>query len=149
MTVRTKQAGSTAMVLLLLVLLAAGTAIGCGESDEEKAQNDVCDARADIQKRVNNLANLDLSTATVEGVQDDLQGMQDDLNKIADAQGDLSDERRQQVESANREFKSQLDSIAQGLTSNLSLSGAEEKLRSAAQQLADSYRQTFAQIDCS
>jgi hypothetical protein len=146
MTVQTKRACSTAMVLLLL---AAGTAIGCGESDEEKAQNDVCDARADIQKRVNSLANLDLSTATVEGVQDDVQGIQDDLNKIADAQGDLSDERRQEVESANKQFKAELNSIAEGLTSNLSLSGAEEKLRSAAQQLADSYQQTFAKIDCS
>jgi hypothetical protein len=32
---------------MALLVLAAGTAIGCGESDEEKAQNEVCDARAD------------------------------------------------------------------------------------------------------
>jgi hypothetical protein len=145
MTGHTQRACSTVMVLLLL---AAGTAIGCGESDEEKAQDEVCDARDDIQKRVNNLANLNLSTATVEGVQDEVNGIQDDLNKISDAQGDLSDERRQQVESANEEFTSQLDSIASDLGTNLSLSGAETKLRNATQQLADSYRQTFARIDC-
>jgi hypothetical protein len=146
MTGHTQRACSTVMVLLLL---AAGTAIGCGESDEEKAQNEVCDARDDIQKQVNELSKLTVSTATVEGVQNNLNAIQDDLNKISDAQGDLSDERRQQVESANEEFKSQLNSITEGLTSNLSLSGAEQKLRSATQQLASSYRQTFAKIDCS
>jgi archaellum component FlaC len=146
MTGQAERMGSIAMVLLLLVV--AGTAVGCGESDEEKAQNDVCDARADLRKRVDNLAGLTLSTATVDGVQEELNGIQDDLNRIADAQGDLSEERRQEVESANNQFTSELESIASGLTSNLSLSGAGEKLRNATQQLADSYRQTFAQVDC-
>jgi hypothetical protein len=145
MTGQAERARSIAVVLLLLV---GGTAIGCGESDEEKAQNDVCDARADIQKRVNNLSSLTVSTATVESVQDDVQGIQDDLKKISDAQGDLNEERRQGVESANKEFTSQLDAIASDLGSNLSLGGAEAKLRSAAEQLASSYRQTFAKVDC-
>jgi hypothetical protein len=146
MTGRAQRVGSIAGVLLLLVV--AGTTVGCGESDEEKAQNEVCDARDDIGKQVNELADLTLSTATVEGVQGNLNAIQDDLNKIADAQGNLNDQRRQEVESANEEFKSELESIAGGLTSDLSLSGAEQKLRNAAQQLVSSYKQTFAQIDC-
>jgi chromosome segregation ATPase len=145
MTGQGRRLGPIAVVLLLLV---AGLAVGCGESDEEKAQNDVCDARADLQKQVNELAGLTLSTATVEGVQNNLNAIQDDLKKITDAQGDLNDERRQEVESANKEFTSELESIASGLGSNLSLSGAGEKLRMAAQQLADSYKQTFAKVDC-
>jgi chromosome segregation ATPase len=135
-------------IVVVLLLLAAGTTVGCGESDEEKAQNDVCDARADLQKRVNNLAGLTLSTATVEGVQDDLNGIEDDLNKIKDAQGELNEERKQEVESATNEFTSQIEAIANDLTGNLSLGGAEAKLRSAAQQLANSYRQTLAKVDC-
>lgn len=145
MTGRAERLGSIAMVLLLL---AAGTAVGCGESDEEKAQNDVCDARDDLQKQVNELSNLTLSMATVEGVQSNLNAIQDDLNKITDAQGNLNDQRKQEVESANKQFTSELESIGSGLTSNLSLSGAEQKLRTAAQQLANSYEQTFAQVDC-
>jgi chromosome segregation ATPase len=137
--------GSIATVVLLVL---AGIAIGCGESDEEKAQNDVCDARADIEKQVNELSNLTASTATVEGVQDDLNAILDDLKTISDAQGQLSDERRQEVESATQEFTSQLDAITSDLGSNLSISGAEAKLRNAAQQLASSYKQTFARIDC-
>jgi TATA-box binding protein (TBP) (component of TFIID and TFIIIB) len=136
-------------IAVVVLLLAAGTAVGCGESDEEKAQNDVCDARDDIQKQVNELSNLTLSTATVEGVQENLNAIQDDLKKVGDAEGNLNDERKQQVESANKQFKSELDSIASGLTSDLSLSGAEQKLRTATQQLASSYRQTFAKVDCS
>ena len=132
-----------------LLLLVAASAVGCGESDEEKAQNDVCDARDDIQKQVNELSNLTVSTATADGVQKNLNAIQDDLNKITDAQGNLNDERKQEVESANKQFTSQLDSVANGLTSNLSLSGAEQKLKSAAQQLSSSYKQTFATIDCS
>ena len=135
-------------IVVVLLLLAAGTAVGCGESDEEKAQNDVCDARADLQMRVNNLAGLTLSTATVEGVQDDLNGIEDDLNKIKDAQGELNEERKQEVESATKEFTSQIEAIANGLTSNLSLGEAEAELRNAAQQLASSYRQTLAKVDC-
>jgi hypothetical protein len=136
-------------IAVVVLLLAACTAVGCGESDEEKAQNDVCDARDDIQKQVNELSNLTLSTATVEGVQENLNAIQDDLKKVGDAEGNLNDERKQQVESANKQFKSELDSIASGLTSDLSLSGAEQKLRTATQQLASSYRQTFAKVDCS
>jgi valyl-tRNA synthetase len=137
-----------AAIAVALLLLLGGTAIGCGDSDEEKAQNQVCDARADLQKRVNNLASLTISTATVEGVQNDVKGIQDDLDKIADAQSDLSDERRQEVQSANKKFSSQIDSIVHDLGSNLSLSGAESKLRKAAKQLAASYKQTFAKVDC-
>jgi Asp-tRNA(Asn)/Glu-tRNA(Gln) amidotransferase C subunit len=145
MTGQSKRVGSIAVALLLM---AAAAAIGCGESDEEKAQNQVCDARADIEKRVNSLADLTLSTATVGRMQDDLEGIQDDVEKIADAQADLSDERRQEVESANKEFSAHVESIASDLRRDLSLSGAEAKLRNAAQQLAASYRQTFKKVDC-
>jgi Tfp pilus assembly protein PilP len=134
--------------VVLLLLLVAVAAAGCGESDEEKAQNQVCDARDDIKTQIDELSNLTLSTATVDGVEKSLDAIQDDLQSIADAQGDLNDERKQQVESANKQFTSQLESIANGLTSNLSLSGAEQKLKDATQQLASSYKETFAKVDC-
>lgn len=134
--------------VVLLLLLVAVAAAGCGESDEEKAQNQVCDARDDIKTQIDELSNLTLSTATVDGVEKSLDAIQDDLQSIADAQGDLNDERKQQVESANKQFTSQLESIANGLTSNLSLSGAEQKLKDATQQLASSYKETFAEVDC-
>jgi hypothetical protein len=134
--------------LVLALVLAALAAAGCGESDEEKAQNQVCDARDDIQTQVDDLSNLTVSTATVDGIEENLTAIRDDLQDIADAQGDLNEERKQQVQAANQEFTSQLDSISSGLTSDLSLSGAEAKLKDATQQLASSYQETFATIDC-
>ena len=135
-------------LLVAGLLLIAGAAVGCGESDEEKAQTQVCDARADLKKQVDDLAGLTVGTATVDGVKEDLNAIEEDLNQIKDAQGDLNEERKQEVESATQEFTSEVEAVANGLTSDLSLSGAQAKLETAGKQLASSYQQTFAQIDC-
>ena len=51
--------GARCLALLVAgLLLIAGAAVGCGESDEEKAQTQVCDARADLKKQVDDLAGL-------------------------------------------------------------------------------------------
>ena len=141
--------GARCLALLVAgLLLIAGAAVGCGESDEEKAQTQVCDARADLKKQVDDLAGLTAGTATVDGVEEDLNAIEEDLNQIKDAQGDLNEERKQEVESATQEFTSEVEAVANGLTSDLSLSGAQAKLETAGKQLASSYQQTFAQIDC-
>ena len=143
-----RRGGRCLGLLVAGLLLIAGAAVGCGESDEEKAQTQVCDARADLKKQVDDLAGLTVGTATVDGVKEDLNAVEEDLNQIKDAQGDLSEERKQEVESATKEFTSEVETVANGLTSDLSLSGAQAKLETAGKQLASSYQQTFAQIDC-
>jgi hypothetical protein len=130
---------------LILIAAAAG---GCGESDEEKAQTQVCDARADLKTEIDDLAALTPAPATADGVEENLNAIQDDLNQIKDAQGDLNEERKQEVESATQDFSSEVEAVADDLTSDLSLSGAKAKLETAGKQLASSYQQTFAQIDC-
>jgi hypothetical protein len=135
---------SLVIVALLGILLGA-----CGESDEEQAQDAVCDSRASIQKQVDELSGLTLETATAASVGDSLNAIRDDLEQIAEAQGDLNNERKQQVESANSEFTSQLQSIAKDLSSSVSVSGAKEQFQAAVKQLADAYRQSFAGVDCS
>jgi hypothetical protein len=132
---------------VIIALVVATGLGGCGESDADKAQNDVCDARADIQKQVDELSDLSLETATLEGVQRNLTAIRDDVRQIGDAQGDLSDERRQQVESATKEFTSQLESIAGDIGRSLSVADARAELESAFDQLASAYEQTFAEID--
>ena len=135
-------------LLVAGLLLIAATAVGCGESDAEKAQTKVCDARADVKKQVDKLAALTPTTATADGVDKILNAIKNDLKEIKDAQGDLSDDRKQEVESATQEFASEGESIASGLQSDLSISGAEDKLQAAGQQLASSYQKAFAQVDC-
>ena len=135
-------------LLVAVLLLIGATAVGCGESDAEKAQTQVCDARADLKTQIDDLAALTPATATADGVEENLNAIEDDLNQIKDAQGDLNEERKQEVESATQEFTSEVEAVANDLTSDLSLSGAEAKLETAGKQLASSYQQTFAQIDC-
>jgi t-SNARE complex subunit (syntaxin) len=84
-----------------------------------------------------------------EQAQDAVNAIRDDLEQIAEAQGDLNDERKQELESANKEFKSQFQSIAKELSTSLSVSGAKEQFQAAVKQLADAYRQSFAGVDCS
>jgi uncharacterized phage infection (PIP) family protein YhgE len=136
-------------ILISLLAVAALAFAGCGESKEDKAKKQVCSARSDIQKQVNELSNLTAATATTEGVKDSLSSIQSDLNKIADAQSDLNAERKQQVQAANDKFVSEFKSITSQIGQNLSIGNAEAKLQAAAQQLAAAYKSTFAAIDCS
>ena len=134
--------------LLVASLLVAATAAGCGESAADKAQTQVCDASADLNKQVDKLASLTPTTATADAVSGALNAIKKDLKQISDAQGDLNDERKQDVESANQEFSAQLKAVAGDLGSSLSASGAKAELESAGKELKSSYQQTFASIDC-
>lgn len=137
-------------VAVLLLALMAGLGLGaCGESKQDKAKSTVCDARAGISKQVDQLKGLTLSTVTVDGVQSSLKAISSDLSKIKDAQGDLSGDRRQQVQDATTTFTSQLQSIAGSIGKSTSLSDAKAQLTSALQQLGTAYQQSFARVDCS
>jgi Tfp pilus assembly protein PilP len=97
---------------LLLALLAALALGACGESKQDKAKSTVCDARANISKEVDQLKGLTASTVTIDGVQKSLKAITSDLSKIKDAQGDLSGDRRQQVQDATKTFTAQVQRIA-------------------------------------
>jgi hypothetical protein len=139
-----RPARAIAAVLFAAVVLAA-----CGESDEEKAQNTVCDARADIQEQVDELAGLTITSASIDQVTNGLDAIRDDLQEIADAQGDLSGDRRAEVEQAGQEFGSQLRSTAGDLVSGAtSGEDASAQVKSALQDLAASFRQAYEPVDC-
>ena len=122
---------------------------GCGGDDKaDQAKTSVCDARADISKQLDTLKGLTLSTATTSQIQDGLKAIDADLKEIKDARGDLSDERRKQVDDANQAFESQVKSIAGSLGSTTSLSDAGAQLSQAFDELGTAYQQTFAKIDC-
>ena len=137
---------------LVLVLLAGALMLAlaaCGQSDEEKAKSNVCDARADIQKQVDELKSLTLGTATLDKIRSSLTAIQDDVKKIADAQGNLSESDREKVEKANAAFKSKLQGLAGEVGRSLSLENAAGQLKSAFADLATTYQQAFAPVDCS
>jgi hypothetical protein len=122
--------------------------VGCGESAAAKAQTQVCDARADLKKQVDTLAALTPATATRDAVSGALDAMKNDLKQISGAQGDLNDERKQDVESANQEFSAQVKAVAADVGSSVSLSEAKASVQSAGKDLASAYQQSFASIQC-
>lgn len=134
---------------LISVAVAGLIPLACGESDEDKAKSQVCDARAGIEKQVDTLTGLTITTASVDQIQQSLKAIGDDLKDIADAQGDLSSDRKQQVETATQEFGSQLTTIGQQVLSGLSGGDAKAQAESALADLAASYKQALAPIDCS
>lgn len=134
---------TVAIALLTALVLAA-----CGESKEDKAREQVCDARADIDRQVQGLRQLTPSTVTADAVRQSVEAIRGDLGKIRDAQGDLSEERRQEVQDANDAFAAEVSGVASTVLRSTSVEEARSQLRAAADQLAESYRTTLAQVDC-
>jgi hypothetical protein len=137
------------LIAVVAALLGLGALPACGESEEEKAQNAVCDARADIERRVNELADLTITTASIEQVTNNLEGIRDDLETIAAEQGDLEPERRQEVEEAGNRFRSQLETAARDFVSG-ETSGEDAAARAGAalDQLAGAFREAYEPVDC-
>ena len=122
---------------------------GCGTSKEDEANNQVCDARADIQQQVDSLKQMSASTVTLDSVKNSVQAIGNDLKKIADAQGDLSQERRSQLQEANKAFATDLKDIGSTVLRSTSLEEAKTQLQQAVTKLSDTYSSTLAKVDCS
>jgi septal ring factor EnvC (AmiA/AmiB activator) len=137
----------------ILVVAAAGALAlsGCGgggSSKQDDAKSQVCDARADIAKQVDTLKGISVSTATLDQIQTSLKAIDNDLKQIASARNDLSGDSKSQLEQANKDFVSQINSIASSLAKSTSLSEAQSQAKTALAQLADAYQQTFAKFSC-
>ena len=140
------RAACSALTVVVMVALALGA---CGESDEDKAQNTVCDASDDIAKQVSELKGLTPATVTTDAVKQNLSAIETDLKDIADAQSDLSSDRRSEAEAATKAFTSSVKGIASQLGSSLSASDAKARVVTGLQQLEASYKKAFAPLDCS
>lgn len=136
---------ASAIALLCSVLAIAG----CGQSSQEKAKAQVCEARADVSKQITTLSTLTLSTSSVSQAKTGVEAIAADLKKIKGAQANLDPARKAQVEAATHTFETQLTAIVNSLTSTLSLSNAASQVQSAVTQLTTSYKQTLAPISCS
>jgi DNA repair exonuclease SbcCD ATPase subunit len=128
---------------------AAALLVACGESDEEKAQDRVCDARADIEQRLDDLAELTPTTVSVERVTNNLEAIRDDLEKIAAEREELAPEQRRAVEEAGDRFRSQLETTARDFVSGAT-TGEEARagVKSALEDLATSFREAYGPVDC-
>src|SRR4051794_1621193 len=136
----------SATVVALVVL--CGLMVGCGKSSQDKAQDQVCDARADISKQVDALSSLTPANVTTDGVKKNLNAISSDIQEIGKAQGDLSEERRKQAKDANQAFLTQIQTIFADLGSSTSANSAKQQVSEALAQLKGAYQQTYGKLDC-
>jgi major membrane immunogen (membrane-anchored lipoprotein) len=131
------------------LLASAVLLVACGESDEEKAQNRVCESRADIEKHVDDLADLTITTASIEQVTNHLKAIRDDLEKIAAEREDLAPDQRREVEQAAKRFSSELQATAGEVVSGAT-SGEEAgaRLGAALDDLAKEFRDAYGAVEC-
>lgn len=130
-----------------LAVVLAVSACG-GDSAEERAQKKVCSARADIKQQVDELKSTTVSTASLDGVQSNLQAIGKSLSQISGAQKDLKGDRKKDVQEATQTFKTEVASVGRQLVTSLSASDAEQQIRTALEGLASSYEKALAPIDC-
>jgi hypothetical protein len=131
----------------LLVVVATGL-IGCGESAEEEALAEVCDARAEIEQEVDGLQSLTLSTVSIDRVRDALDAIEADLQNITDATGDLAEDTRTEVEEATDDFRSSVDDALSSLGETTTLQAGRTQVSAAIDDLARSYEDAFAPVEC-
>src|SRR4051794_176007 len=111
-------------IIGLLLVAAIVVTAGCGESKQDKALSDICSARDDIKSEVDKLQGLTLTTATTSEVKGSLQKIQDDLSKIADKSGDLSQDRRKEIQDANNTFTSKAKETLSKVGTSVSIQDA-------------------------
>jgi hypothetical protein len=135
-------------VAVAMLMLALGA---CGDSSEDKAataQTTVCDGRANIGKEVDKLSSLTPATVTTDAVTQSLGAIKNDLKDMAGAQSDLSGDRRDELQAANKAFTSSIRAITGDVLTSLSASDAKAALVTALQALKTSYKTAFAPLDC-
>lgn len=117
-------------------------------SDQERAQNQVCDARAEIQKELNELRGSTLETAILDGIRQRLSAIQQNVATIRKAGDELDQQRKEEAQAASHAFGAQVESVLGDLGQGGSLSGALTELQNSLIQLRDSYQMILAPIDC-
>jgi hypothetical protein len=137
------RAAVTAMIVAALALAGCG-----GDSAEEKAQAQVCDARADIATQVDSLQGLTPASVTADAVRKPVEAIGRDLRTIRDAQASLSDDRRSEIEAANQAFTAEVRGVAGTILRSTSVQEAQTTLSAAVGQLAASYRESLGRVDC-
>ncbi len=134
--------------VVTLALLAAAGCGGSSQSAADKAKSQACDASSDIQAQVDTLKGLPLSSDSVDKAKTALQKINSDLDTIATAAPTVKGDLGSQLKAANAAFKTQVQQIADSITSAQSLTAAATALASAGSTLGNAYQQAFANVQC-
>jgi hypothetical protein len=136
------------LIAILATALLAAAGCGGGQSAADKAKSQACDASSDIQAQVDTLKGLQLSPDSVDKAKTALQKINSDLDTIATAAPTVKGDLGGQLKSANAAFKTQVQQIANSITSAQSLTAAATALASAGSTLSSAYQKAFANVQC-
>jgi hypothetical protein len=138
-----------ALAMAVLALLAASACGGSSSaSSSDKAKQQACDARADIQTQITNLGNLPLNLDSVDKAKTALTAIQTDLNTIKDAAPTVGGDLQKQLEAANAAFVNSVQTVVSNISTATDLTTVASNLTSAASQLQSGYQQAFGDIKC-
>lgn len=135
--------------LLVVIILGLVVFFVTRESEEEKALQAVCSSRADIQKRVESLASTNVTNFTLNGFKENVQGISNDVATIRENEAKLNPNRKQEIQAANQQFEEAVTTSLKSLGTSLSLSNVQDKLKTAGEDLVNSYKTTLEPVDCS
>ncbi|HEY2790454.1 MAG TPA: hypothetical protein VGI72_13465 [Gaiellales bacterium] len=134
------------LAIALAVLAAAGC--GGGSSSADKAKTNACNAVSDIQTQVNALKGLTPTPGSVDAAKTALTKISADLKTVRDSAPDVKGSLKQELQTANSNFTSQVTQVAQSITSAASVTAAVTALQNAGTALATSYQNAFAKVRC-
>ena len=109
----------------------------------------MCSARADVKKQVDELKSTTITSASIDGVQANLQAISKSLQAMVKAQKDLEGDRKQEVQTATQTFTTEVANVGRQVLTSLSAGNAEQQIRTAVDGLASSYSKALSPIDCS
>jgi hypothetical protein len=143
-----KSVGIAALSVIALGLAA------CGESSEEKAKKQVCAATSEINKQVQKLETLPISSSFVTEVKTSGEAIDKSVGEIKKAAPNLPAARNEEFDAATRTFQNELASlIATTVSSSTSgeaaLKRAEPKIKASLNTLANDYKKAFEALKCS
>ena len=136
------------LVGVIALALLASASCGGGESADDKAKSQACDASSDIKAQVDTLKGLPMSSDSVDKAKAALQKINSDLDSIATAAPTVKGDLGSQLKAANAAFKTQVQQIADSITSAQWLTAAATALASAGSTLSNAYQQAFANVQC-
>jgi Tfp pilus assembly protein PilP len=139
--------------LAIFVLLFSATAlVACGESAEEKAKAEVCDARNEINSQIAKLQSLTLSTNTANEAKASFEAIGSSLTKIKNGASKLAPSRREQVDDGLKKLEGEASKIVSEVSSNLTVANLEAgltKFKSALSAFGANFNQALAPVGCS
>jgi hypothetical protein len=148
------EALGTPVAIAALLLGVLGLA-ACGESSEEKADKAVCSGVSEIQTQIKKLESLPISSSFPAEAKTSVEAINKSVSKINESAPKLSTARKEEIDTANKDFQTEIATITASVVSASKSSNLEAALKTAGPQikaalsrLSSDYKKAFEALKC-